>query len=56
MADETSGIKTGGDKELSGEITSKDTQPETTGKPSLKEAVETVEISTMTPNKTEYTK
>lgn len=55
MADQTSGTKTGDEKELRGEITSNDTQPET-GKPSLKETVETVEISTMKPNKTEYTK
>ncbi len=55
MAETTSGTQAGDEKELSGEITSNDTQPET-AKPSLKETVETVEISTMKPNETEYTK
>ena len=41
--------------ELTGEITSNDTLPETK-EPTLAEKVETVEISSMKPSKTEYTK
>ena len=41
--------------DLNGEITSNDTQPETK-KPTVAEKVETVEVSSMKPNKTEYTK
>ena len=44
-----------GEKELTGEITSNETKPELKGA-TLKEKVETGEISTMTPSKTEYTK
>lgn len=43
------------EKELTGEITSNNTEPETK-EPTLKEKVETVEISSMKPDTTEYTK
>ncbi len=42
-------------EELRGEVTGNDTEAETK-EPTLKEKVETVEISTMKPDKTEYTK
>ena len=40
--------------ELTGEITSNDTKP-VTKEPTLAEKVETVEVSSMKPSKTEYT-
>lgn len=42
-------------KELKGEMTSNETEP-VTKEPTLKEKVETVEISSMKPSATEYTK
>ena len=51
MADENKDEK----GEFRGELTSNDTEP-VTKEPTLKEKVETVEISSMKPSATEYTK